>query len=131
MRGGRREGAGRPRGARNRRTVETEEAMKAVVQEFSETVPDAFAGDAVAFLQTVYKDPRIPLRVRLDAAAKAARFERPMCVAKAAGSERPMPGTHDDHETTYTWDGTDDELIEALTREVEAMKGHPGDSDAR
>ena len=86
MRGGRREGAGRPRGARNKRTVETEEAMKAVVQEFSATVPDVFAGDAVAFLQTIYKDPRIPLHVRLDAAAKAARFERPTSAANGVRS---------------------------------------------
>ena len=30
--------------------------MKAVAEEFAEAVPDAFAGDGVAFLQTVYKD---------------------------------------------------------------------------
>jgi hypothetical protein len=131
MRGGRREGAGRPQGARNKRTVEAEEAMKAVVQEFSATVPDAFAGDAVAFLQTVYKDPRIPLHVRLDAAAKAARFERPMCVAKAARSERPTPETNHDHATNLTWSEADDELIEALTREVKAREGDPGDGDAQ
>ena len=58
--------------------------MKAVVQEFSATVPDVFAGDAVAFLQTIYKDPRIPLHVRLDAAAKAARFERPASTTNGA-----------------------------------------------
>jgi hypothetical protein len=51
--------------------------MNAIVQESSATVPGVFAGDAVAFLQTIYKDPRIPLPVRIDAAAKAARFERP------------------------------------------------------
>jgi hypothetical protein len=78
MRGGRREGAGRPRGAKNKRTREVEAAMKTVAEEFAEAVPDAFAGDGVAFLQTVYKDPRHSLAVRMDAAAKAARFERPM-----------------------------------------------------
>ena len=78
MRGGRRGGAGRPRGAKNMRTREVEAAMKVVADEFAEAVPDAFAGDSVAFLQTVYKDPKLPLSTRLDAAAKAARFERPM-----------------------------------------------------
>ena len=78
MRGGRRGGAGRPRGAKNMRTREVEAAMKVVADEFAEAVPDAFAGDGVAFLQTVYKDPKLPLSTRLDAAAKAARFERPM-----------------------------------------------------
>ena len=60
------------------RTREVEAAMKAVADEFAEAVPDAFAGDGVAFLQTVYKDPKLPLSIRMDAAAKAARFERPM-----------------------------------------------------
>jgi hypothetical protein len=78
MRGGRREGAGRPLGAKNKLTREVEAAMKAVAEEFAEAVPDAFTGDGVAFLQTVYKDPKLPLAVRMDAAAKAARFERPM-----------------------------------------------------
>jgi len=84
--------------------------MKAVVQEFSATVPDAFAGDAVAFLQTVYKDPIIPLRVRLDAAAKAARFERRTSAA------------NDTHVTPFVWDETDDDLLDRLTREVEAKR---------
>ena len=55
--------------------------MKAVAEEFAEAVPDAFVGDGVAFLQTVYKDPKLPLSTRMDAAAKAARFERPMLSA--------------------------------------------------
>ena len=29
--------------------------MKAVAQEIAETIPDAFAGDGVSFLQTVYR----------------------------------------------------------------------------
>jgi hypothetical protein len=55
--------------------------MQAVAVKFAEAVPDAFEGDGVAFLQTVYKNPALPLSVRLDAAAKAARFERPMLSA--------------------------------------------------
>ena len=57
----------------DRRQGEVEAAMKVVASEFAEAVPDAFAGDGVAFLQTVYKDPRLPLSIRMDAAAKAAR----------------------------------------------------------
>ena len=63
------------------RTRDVEAAMKVVADEFAEAVPDAFAGDGVAFLQTVYKDPKLPLSTRLDAAAKVARFERPMLSA--------------------------------------------------
>jgi len=55
--------------------------MKTVAVQFADAVPDAFQGDGVAFLQTVYKDPTVSLAVRLDAAAKAARFERPMLSA--------------------------------------------------
>jgi hypothetical protein len=109
MRGGRREGAGRPPGARNKRTVEAEEAMNAVVQEFSATVPDVFAGDAVAFLQTVYKDPRIPLHVRLDAAAKAARFERP-----TSGASGVRSATNDDPAVEFSLQEGDEELLQEL-----------------
>ena len=83
MHGGRREGAGRPAGARNRRTLETEAEMKAIADGLGATIPNAFTGDSVAFLQSIYKNPEIPLRLRIDAAAKAARFERPM---RATGS---------------------------------------------
>jgi hypothetical protein len=85
--------------------------MKAVVEEFSATIPDAFAGDAVAFLQTVYKDPRLPVRVRLDAAAKAARLERPTST------------TEEIHESHWTED--DDDLLRQLNeylKEQEAAR---------
>src|SRR6476661_3735635 len=83
MRGGPREGAGRPTGARNRRTVAVERAMKVVAERLKQAVPDAFEGDGVAYLQTVYRDPHQPTELRMDAAAKAARFERPTLAAIA------------------------------------------------
>lgn len=92
MRGGRREGAGRPQGARNKRTRDVEAAMKAVAEEFAEAVPNAFTGDSVAFLQTVYKDPKLPLGMRMDAAAKAARFERPMLTSTNVRLIRSIAG---------------------------------------
>jgi hypothetical protein len=52
-----------------------------VAERLKETVPHAFEGDGVAFLQTVYKNPTLPLSIRLDAAAKAARFDRLMLSA--------------------------------------------------
>ena len=60
--------------------------MKAVADELNATIPNAFTGDGVAFLQSVYKDPTIPLRLRIEAAAKAARFERSM-----RASSNPLP----------------------------------------
>ena len=110
MQGGRREGAGRPRGAKNKRTPEVEAAMKAAVANFAEVVPDAFAGDGVAFLQVVYKNPSMPLAVRLDAAAKAARFERPMLATSNVRVIRRIE------------DLTDDELA-ALAEAAERDRG--------
>ena len=40
-------------------------------------MPDAFTGDAHAFLMLVYKDPRQPMELRLEAAGKAIRYEKP------------------------------------------------------
>jgi hypothetical protein len=87
--------------------------MRAVVQDFSATVPDVFAGDAVAFLQTVYKDPRIPLRVRLDAAAKAARFERPTSATSSVRS-----ATDDDPEVSFGLQEGDEELLRMVTEAI-------------
>jgi hypothetical protein len=83
MVGGRREGAGRPKGAKNRRTVAVEQAMQVVAEKLKQAVPDAFEGDGVAYMQSVYRDPSFPQELRLDAAAKAARFERPTLAAIA------------------------------------------------
>jgi hypothetical protein len=40
-----------------------------------------FKGDAHAFLMMVYKDPSLPLALRLDAAKAAITFEKPALVA--------------------------------------------------
>jgi hypothetical protein len=76
MRGGRREGAGRKPGARNKRTVEVLTAADNVLA----TIVEPFQGDGVALLQLVYKDPRQPLNIRMNAAAMAAKYERPTAV---------------------------------------------------
>jgi hypothetical protein len=54
-------------------------------------MPTAFDGDGVAYLQTMYRDPAVPQELRLDAAAKAARFERPTLAAIAM--QQPPPRT--------------------------------------
>lgn len=68
---------GRPRGAQNRKTAEQKAAVARVAVAIEALVPEAFTGDAHAFLMTVYKDPTIELDKRLDAAGKAIRFEKP------------------------------------------------------
>jgi hypothetical protein len=75
--GGRRPGAGRPQGARNKRTREIEAAADAAREAIEEKIPEAFQGDAHALLMTVYKDPAQDWPLRIDAAKAAIKFEKP------------------------------------------------------
>jgi hypothetical protein len=50
------------------------EAAKAIEAAFGEA---AFEGDAHAFLMGVYKDTRIDIEKRIDAAKAAIRYEKP------------------------------------------------------
>jgi hypothetical protein len=78
-------------GAKNRRTIAIETAMQVVTAKFKDEVPAAFDGDGVAYLQTVYRDPVLPVDVRIDAAAKAARYERPALAATLTRDVTPIP----------------------------------------
>jgi hypothetical protein len=64
---------GRRKGTPNRRTVLFEEAVTR-----AEVSGD---GDAVDFLTRIYRDPEIPLSVRIDCAKVGAPFERPRLTA--------------------------------------------------
>jgi hypothetical protein len=68
---------GRPAGAKNKRTREREAAMQEAAARLEGTIDGAFQGDAHAFLTAVYKDPAMPLNVRVDAAKAAVSFEKP------------------------------------------------------
>ena len=57
--------------------------MQVVAEKLKQAVPGAFEGDGVAYMQSVYRDPAFSMEQRLDAAAKAARFERPTLAAVA------------------------------------------------
>jgi hypothetical protein len=81
MRGGRREGAGRPKGAKNKRTREVE-------------------------------DPRLPLAVRMEAASKAARFERPILASSNVQVIRSIEDLTDAELTAII--GDEDEAGDAL-----------------
>jgi len=58
-------------------------SIKAVVAQFEATTPNVFAGDAVALMQLIYRDPSQDMGLRLDAAKSAAKFERPVLSAVA------------------------------------------------
>jgi hypothetical protein len=93
MWGGSRAGAGRPAGKETPRVGErrkaTREVVAKAVERFETDHPNAFPGDAVALLQCVYRNPNIDLAVRIDAASKAARFERPQLAATMVRDTTP------------------------------------------
>lgn len=70
-------GPGRPPGSKNKKTLAIEEATRQAVA----AIDGAFEGDAHAFLQAVYKNPDIPLEIRIQAASRALRVEKPILSA--------------------------------------------------
>jgi hypothetical protein len=81
MRGGKRAGAGRKPGQRNKLTKERLARVEAVSKAIEAFLPEAFHGDAHAFLVAVYKDPAHPIDLRVDAAKAAVRYEKPALTA--------------------------------------------------
>jgi hypothetical protein len=70
-------GPGRPPGRKNNKTLALEKAMQDAVAQ----IDGAFEGDAHAFLQAVYRNPDVPLEVRIMAAGRALRVEKPTLTA--------------------------------------------------
>ena len=67
-------GPGRPPGRKNNRTLE----LEAAAREAAAGIDGSFEGDAHAFLASVYKNPRLPLELRILAASRALRVEKPV-----------------------------------------------------
>ena len=76
-RGNYKAGPGRPPGSKNKKTL----AMEAAAREAVAGIDEAFDGDAHAFLQAVYKNPDVPLEIRIMAASRALRVEKPALAA--------------------------------------------------
>jgi hypothetical protein len=72
---------GRPKGARNKRTEERERLVQEAAAAIEDALPEAFTGDAHAYLMTVYKDTSLPLKDRLAAATAAISYEKPRLAA--------------------------------------------------
>jgi hypothetical protein len=68
---------GRPPGAKNKSTKEREAAMQAAAARLEGTIEGAFQGDAHTFLVAIYKDPSMPVHLRVDAAKAAVAYEKP------------------------------------------------------
>lgn len=74
---------GRPKGTQNKRTGAIKQAVAKAAERLEAAIPDAFVGDAHAFLVSIYKDPQQPLDLRMEAAGKAIRYEKPALAAVA------------------------------------------------
>jgi hypothetical protein len=80
-RGNYKPGPGRPKGRKNNATL----ALEAAAQEAAASIDGAFEGDAHAFLVAVYRNPAVPLELRIMAASRALKVEKP---ALSAGREQ-------------------------------------------
>ena len=78
-------GPGRPPGSKNKKTLAMEAALREAIATAGVDLPGAFNGDAHAFLTWVYRHPGLPLDLRILAAGKALRVEKPALAATAVG----------------------------------------------
>lgn len=106
-------GRGRPKGARNKRTRESESAVKAAAEKIEQVLPGAFEGNSHAYLMSIYKDPILPTTTRIDAAKAALPFEMPRL---AAVEHTTPPGRPMQNETTHKLDKSSAELIANLVK---------------
>lgn len=82
---------GRQKGTPNKATVELSERAR-ILAEIEAGIPECFRSDALAYLASIYKDPRQPPMMRFEAAKVAVAFE-----AKAhLASHRPSDDSSGD-----------------------------------
>ena len=82
---------GRQKGSRNKSKIAREETAAKTVALIGEVIPEAFAGDAHAFLVAVYKNPRLDHHTRQDAAKAALPYEKPRLQAVTLADEGGEP----------------------------------------
>ena len=95
--GGKKPKIGRPAGALNKRTKAVAKAVEQAATTLAAIIPDAFPGDAHAYMMSIYKDPSLPQELRLDAAKAAARYEKPaLSSVTATLTHKPASALDDD-----------------------------------
>jgi hypothetical protein len=100
---------GRQRGVKNRRTAALAQAQAEAAEKIAQALgPAAHDGDALSFLQLIYRDGAQPMDMRLHAAKAAVGYERPRLVAAAVALD-DGPGNYRNLERL-----SDDELRAAI-----------------
>jgi hypothetical protein len=97
-RGGKRPGAGRPWTAEGIRRLELKAALaeaRTKPAERLETGDGPFAGNAVALLTWIYKNPKLPAQIRFEAAKAVAPYEMPR-LSSIKHEIRPLQDMSDD-----------------------------------
>src|SRR6476469_822523 len=89
---------GRPPGSRNKKSDRHELAMQSAMAQVEPLIEGAFAGNAHAFLMLLYKNPCLPVGVRLDAAKAAIRYETPALSAITYEEKDPFSEIEDPEE---------------------------------
>jgi hypothetical protein len=68
---------GRKPGSKNKLTLALAKVREEAVAKLNQDLgPDAFKGDAIEFLQHVYKSPHFDFQTRMEAATRVSQFER-------------------------------------------------------
>jgi hypothetical protein len=79
---------GRKPGSKNKRTTKLEQAAAGVAEIVAKALGiDAFEGDAHAFLMLIYKNQKMPVELRIDAAKAAVRYEKPALASHEVKNE--------------------------------------------
>lgn len=83
---------GRPKGARNKSSVDFEKALVEKAKQVEEIVDGAFSGDAHVYLMSIYKDPEMAIDKRIDAAKAALPYEKPklQSVMHTGDADKPV-----------------------------------------
>ena len=118
--GGKKPKIGRPAGALNKRTKAVAKAVEEAATTLATIIPGAFQGDAHAYMMAIYKDPSLPVELRLDAAKAAARYEKPALSSVTANITHKPASALDDDDLTQRIARLDEEL---------ALRS-PGDAEA-
>jgi hypothetical protein len=85
---------GRPKGAKNKRTVELLQEAEKAAAAIGAIVPGVFSGDAHSLLMAIYKNPTHKIELRLDAAKAAAPYEKPKLASTELKSDAENPLKH-------------------------------------